>query len=932
MANSARPRLFGRSAELAALEGLVDAAAAGAGGGLLLVGEPGVGKSRLVDATGDLARGLGFDVLIGRARQHEIPRPLASVLDALGLRTSDVLGPADHSRTLLEAGAAGATGFLVADRLLEAIEARCSLQPVLLVLEDLHWAEHSTISWLADIVVRSASQPLAVVGTTRPPQSHSPLRRTVDQLGIARLSIAALGAHDVHALAAHTLSGEPGPRLLDELDSAGGNPLLLLALLEALSSSNVLRYGQDQVELLDRGRLRPDGPIAAQVAELDGASLSVVQLAAVMGMSFGLDDLATVLGRRTVELMSHLDLAVLAGIISSSGPRYSFFHELHREAVLATLPAAALGPIHLDIARALAAVEAPALDVAEHFAQGARPGNREAVAWLQRAAVEIVDHSPGVAMRLLDIALSLCGSTPSHALLLARVRALSGAGHTADAEALGRSLLREGLDPANKARLHRELGFAYFIEGRAAEAATEIEEYARLITDDSLRGRAAAELAFTRFVNLDHPGARTSADFAVGEGRRTGDLAAQVGGGGVLSWLALFGCDFSAADRWANTITTLAEQPHAADAQLYQPWLIAGLVWLEIDDLDRSQRAARRGQELANIHGAAWAIPAYDAIAAFIAFRRGDFDDATAAAAAALGYLDGADGFGVAVWCNSFLALIALHRGDEETAEHHIAIGEDWCVRGRAQFGIELCMLARARLHVVRNEPSEAARVLTDAWHLCSGLGLDAARQALAPDLVRLAVQVGDRELAAAVAAGALSGAEAAGTPAFGALAALAVAHLTADVERALEAVALARRTQRRPLIATALGDAAQLCRLQGKLSSATRLAHEAAELWSSMGAYAEAETAAVTAGGRSPVRRPRFGFDALTGTERRVAALITEGLSNVGVADRLCVSRRTVESHVSSAYRKLGVSSRVELARIMLDHEAAERITAEKV
>jgi DNA-binding NarL/FixJ family response regulator len=91
------------------------------------------------------------------------------------------------------------------------------------------------------------------------------------------------------------------------------------------------------------------------------------------------------------------------------------------------------------------------------------------------------------------------------------------------------------------------------------------------------------------------------------------------------------------------------------------------------------------------------------------------------------------------------------------------------------------------------------------------------------------------------------------------------------------------------------------------------------------MGAEAEAATIAATLR-RVPRRAPRpsVGFGALTGTERRVVDLIAEGLTNVAIAQRLFVSRRTVESHVSAAYRKLGVSTRVELARLVLDHERA--------
>jgi DNA-binding NarL/FixJ family response regulator len=103
----------------------------------------------------------------------------------------------------------------------------------------------------------------------------------------------------------------------------------------------------------------------------------------------------------------------------------------------------------------------------------------------------------------------------------------------------------------------------------------------------------------------------------------------------------------------------------------------------------------------------------------------------------------------------------------------------------------------------------------------------------------------------------------------------------------------------------------------------ADTLAEEAAQLFSAMGADGSAELVSASSRNRPPARRPRFGFDALTATERKVVGLIADGLSNVEIAKRLYVSRRTVESHVSAAYRKLEVSSRVELARVVLSRGA---------
>jgi len=913
--------LYGRRRELATVDELLRGTVQGHGGSLLVTGEPGVGKSRLAEAAADTGRAMGADVLVGRAVPLAIDRLMGAVLDAFGLRVIDVLGSAGSARTVLEAGAMAATGFLLSERLLESLEARSARGPVLLVLEDLQWADAATLDWCTQVTERAPEGPVGVMMTSRPPRPGTPLHRAVDRLSSSHIELGPLGPADVVELAGALLSATPGPVLRAELEGTAGNPLLVVALLEALLASGGLTERDGVVDATSRDDRLASGPIAAQVAELDELALRVLQVAAVLGPRFSLGDLSSVLERRAVDLLTEIDVAVAAGVVVPADDRYAFRHELHRDAVLATLPAAAVAPIHLDVARALAASGAPATEVAEHYAAGARPGNRQAVAWLQRAALEIVDQSPGTALRLLDVAVGLSASAPSPELLLTRVRALTGAGHMAEAEALARSLLREGLDAEMEARLHRELGFAYFVLGRASESVDAIHRYRKLIGDTRMQGRASAELAFTQFVSLDHEAARSSASVAVEEGRRTGDVAAEVGGGSVLCMLSLFVNDFSAANAWADRIVALAEQPHAVDGHLYQRWFVAAVAWNETDEFERLARAVRRGRDVADRRGAAWAIPGYDAIAAFAAMRVGELDDARAAAEATLAYLDGADGFGVAVWCHSFLAQIALHRGDQADARHHVDVAEAWLARGRAQFGLEQWSIAKARLCEREGDGAAALAALTDVWRLFTALPTLPARQDFGPYLVRLACDAGDMALAESVVAELQEAAAKTGSVTFAAQAALAHAHVTGDAAAASAAADLVRGSPRRPLLATALTDASLLARRAGRRADADRLGSEAAQVWATMGADSDAEAVLAPLRVRPPALRPRFGIEALTATERHVVALIAEGLSNAAIAHQLYISRRTVESHVSAAYRKLEVGSRVEVARVAMAH-----------
>jgi DNA-binding CsgD family transcriptional regulator len=563
------------------------------------------------------------------------------------------------------------------------------------------------------------------------------------------------------------------------------------------------------------------------------------------------------------------------------------------------------------------------LEVAEHYALGARRGDAEAVKWLERAAAELVHHDPATALRLLDVALDICGPHPDESLLLVRVRALTGTGRLADTEALARSLLREGLDPGIEAQLHRELGLGYLIQGRSHEAVAEGERYLQLVDDSSRQPRTQAEMAFVRFVDLDHVGARAAAEAAVDEGRRQGDLGAQVAGGSVLAWLDEFRNDFSSALQRSAEILSLVRQPHGADGHVYQPWFVASLVYLEADRLEDVLTAVVEGRAVAERDGFSWSLPAYDAMAAYRLMRLGELDDAAAVAEATLGYMEGVDGWGVALWCNAFVAQVALGRGKFEVAEDHVATAERHLTTGRAQFGFEQTMIAKARLAERRGDPEAACTVLGDTWDLYGAIGVLAGRQALGPDLVRLACGAGMIDRAASVVAELEAGAATAGTPAFRAFADMSRSWLDRDSEAAMAAAELMAVATPRRATAEMWESAAALLREDRRIAEADAAAGRAVERYSLCGADADAQRLAATVTGRR-VRvapRPRFGWESLTATERRVVELIGEGLANRDIAADLFVSRRTVETHVSAAYRKLEVSSRVELARLALGH-----------
>ena len=915
----------GRRIEIARLTEMLANGLNGVGTVGVITGEAGAGKSALLDVVVERASEVEMRTVVARCEHLEIERPYGPVRDALGVTEASLVGPAPTSRTPLEVGAVAAYGFFVGEQLLEQLEALTASGPTLLVVEDLHWADPATVQLVHLLAERVRDLPLVVLGSARTPLPGSDTQRLVDIAAVEHLALPPLETDAIAEIVVHQTRCRPGPRLQAVLDTAGGNPLLVLGLLDALTAGAHLDETDGFVDVIGPiPELRPGASVAVRVSELDRPTLRIIQAAAILGMTIDPPAVADLIGRRASELLEPLDAACIAGILTKGAVDYVFRHDLHRQAVLDTMPEAMRLALHLEAARSKARAGAPAIEVAEHYALGARPGDAEAVVWLQRAAAELVHHDPGTALSLLDVAFDICGPHPREDLLLVRVRALTGTGRLADTEALARSLLREGLDRDTEAQLHRELGLSYLIQGRSRESVAEGERYLALVTDPAQQPRIQAEMAFARFVDLDHPGARAAAEIAVGEGRRLGDLGAQVAGGSVLAWLDEFRNDFGPALDRASQILALVRQPHGADGHVYQPWFVASLIYLEADLLDDVLAVIIEGRAVAERDGFAWSIPAYDAMAAYRLMRAGEHDDAAAVAEATLGYIDGVDGWGVALWCHAFVAQVAVGRGKFDEADQHIATAEYHLTTGRAQFGFEQSMIAKARLAERRGDPDTALTVLGDTWDLYGAIGVLAGRQAIGPDLVRLACSAGAVDRATDVVSDLDRGAERAGTPAFRAFAAMGRSWLDADPDAAVAAAELiTSATPRRATAADLWDTAAVLLRGRGRVIDADAAAGRAVELYSMCGADADAQRLAATITGRRVrvAERPRFGWDALTATERRVVELIGEGLANGAIATDLFVSRRTVESHVSAAYRKLEVTSRVELARLALGH-----------
>ena len=334
-------------------------------------------------------------------------------------------------------------------------------------------------------------------------------------------------------------------------------------------------------------------------------------------------------------------------------------------------------------------------------------------------------------------------------------------------------------------------------------------------------------------------------------------------------------------------------------------------VW---DDVMARQRA--RG----DVRGFALA----SAFRGYAALHVGDLDAAVADTTAALELARGVPLLRpIAAYATAWLGYALVEAGDYGTAEK--VLGAQAATLGPdALFSANYLLSARGRLRLAQGRFAEAAADLRECGRRCAAWG--ATGPALAPWRAHLALALlasGERDAAASVAADAVALARAWGVSSLLAEA-LRVAGLVTGGPPGLallrEAVAMADAGEspiERAHARTALGGA---LRRAGRRSEARQPLREAVEIALATGARAVARAAheELVATGAKPRRLRQSGAEALTATERRVAGMAADGMSNRGIAQALFVSEKTVETHLGNAYRKLGINARTHLTEAL--------------
>jgi DNA-binding CsgD family transcriptional regulator len=937
------PQWVDRTGELATLRAGIEAFRDGGGAAVWVEGEPGIGKSSLVVQALAGASELGWDIGWGMADQLAERLPLSVIQDCLQVR----LGSPDPRRAraagrlrsqrlgLFADGDASVSGVEV---LMALADELCAAGPTVLVIDDLQWADDASLLVWHQLAASIDQLRLLLIATCR----SDPHRRDVQQVrtslarrGGAVVTLGPLPDTDAATLITAMLGTPSGDTLSQLTAQAAGNPLYLRELVDALTRERAQPAQQQQ----PAQEQLPASLAAVLNDRLSSVSAQVAQIlrtAALLGGKFTVTDLAVLLRRPVSDLAAGLQEAVAARILIGSGSELAFRHQLIRQALYESMPAALRTALHAEAARELAATDADALSVAQQLFAAEQPGEGWSRDWLIQNAATLTTQAPHLAADLLrrEMDKAPSGDAAWDALMASLVRAELAVGSYDEAARRASAALPVMTDPERRAETYSVLARAQVSTGRSDEATATMRE--ALASPGLPRTWQARMLAFLAMLERAEGGELDTADETA---RRALALAEEAGDPFATAhaltdlWLShSIRRDHAAAFNYIDlALRVLGDDPGYADLRSFD---VDDRIFT-LQNLDRwpeAELALRQARESAQRSGApdrtTWVT------AAVLRYWLGQWDDALAELSP-----DEGDAPGLtytflrerwpALLVHGVTALIAGRRDQRTTADQHLRAGLALPVltvpdRENRDF----LLAAHAVALEQRGETRQAMQAL--AVLLPRRYGEMTLIHQWLPDLVRLAVAAGDREMARTAAQACQEEAAAETPPARAAAASLRCQGLlNADPVPLAEAVAHYRAAGPAGELPAALEDLAAVLAERGRPEEARAALNEAVSLYEGMNArwdIRRADSRVRPYGIRRGVRGPRgpraaSGWAALTPTELKIAALVARGDSTPEIARGMFLSRRTVQTYISHILAKLGAKSRVEIVREALRH-----------
>jgi DNA-binding CsgD family transcriptional regulator len=925
-----RALLRGRDDELGRIGERISAAGKGIGSVVTIAGDPGLGKTRLLEEAAQIARRIGVRFAYAAADPSESFVPLSSLMTAL-------FGGADPlvDRSALEELRALPERYWLIQELGMLLEEAALSAPLCVCLDDLQWADGATVAALRVLPARLAPMPIVWVGAWRPGQASPELRAALaelDELGADRIELQPLDDDAVTQIVTDVVGAKPTPDLLEVTDSAKGVPFFLEELLFGLLEEKLIRVEGSEARLLEArlpARFR-DGMLQ-RLERLSDSARRTALVASVLGRDFGFEDLALMREVSPGALLDPVEELTRADILIETPTGLRFRHDITRQAVQDSVPASARRALERQAVAILLRGGALPVDIAAQLAASAEPGDESAANTLRQAAHSLASSDPGVAADLSQKAFEVTPEDGSGlaALIAETAQLLHAAGRAEEGRAFVDSALRGTFSVEDEAEVRLSIAGMLAL---SPDVRAEANRLALALPDLPLRLRA--QHLSRRVHNLLAAGRDDEARTVLPETAAVVDSAGDADASFALELakgaIAYNAGEFEPALSQINAAGRLGKSTgEVARRFLAEEWTAEALLALDRTEealtlSNHLLRAAERGHQ-------AWEIRTIESFQARLSLTAGRVGD-TAAILEDRFDIDEAPSMGL----QDAAALVALGRAALHTGNERVTRRASDVASRLLSYeipGVRRHALWLLALVAMASGDAAAARA-----HLC-GMG-EAERLSLLPlspvdvtddvRLARIAVSAGDDELAAA--ARARADGRASVNPAIASIVGTA-AHVRGliddDVAELGAAIEHFQRGPRPIALASALEDEGVALLAYGARDRAVASFGRALEL------YAETRASRDETRVRRRLRelgvrrrlasakRPETGWEGLTESELAVVRLVAEGMTNRQVARQLYVSPHTVNAHVRHAFSKLEINSRVELARLAIKHGA---------
>ncbi|MGV0049387.1 helix-turn-helix transcriptional regulator [Mycobacterium colombiense] len=917
------PPIRGRADELKVIAALIAALVQGRGGVLVIEGPPGIGKSRLLTEVLTLAEKAGVRPLFGEAFEYQQTVPFFSLFMAT-LRADPPVGDAEALRRL---GATADLSYWVVRELQAAIHAAASQTPLAIVLEDIHWADNATLLALRSLAATRPDAPILWVLTARTGAGGPAVRETLSALerdNAQFLRLTAMTPTAVADIVQDAVRAKADASLLSLADKAHGNPFLLTEVLRGLDEEG--RLDVDGGRAAATGEMLPrrlSDTMQQRLDQLSPPASQVVQVAAVLPDRFSAGLLAAMLERRPTALVSAVDEAVRADLLTEDGDQMRFRHDLLREATRQSLPQSLRRAMERQSATVMLDMGAAPEEVATQLARSAEVGDQAAIVALREAAQSLAYSDPSAASDLSKRALDLHpAQDPGRAPLVAEtIVLLNRATRYEEAERLASTTLSDALAPEEEAKILLRLRTPI-----TDTTTRHIEDNRRALqlpdVSEVTQARHRAWLAYNLAMYGQHGQDRAAAEAAAAAAASTGDLESSILSGVVLACLD---CADGYAGRALDRVEELQALTPAGDMTAHNlaACHLANLLAVvgRLDDAAAlvAGRTEKSRQERDGMALHIWALTA--GVVQVAAGR-------LSAARAAIEWLPMPERTGstfVTAMRMFTLAEVAARTDDRTLLADMMSEARDAyssgspAVRRGAAAALGLAAWQRDDVHeAVRWLGGDISLLMTpvlptvlDQLTLTARVASAAGDAGLRARLLH-AVEVLERERP--------------GVRLFSTVAQQTRGILERDIQ-AMVASAESLQSSSRPLLyAGAAEDAgAELARAQRNVEALDQL-NAAFDTYIECEAFADARRV-----GRALRRlgverrivahaRAKTGWDSLTDSELKVINLIAQGATNRSVATQLHLSPHTVKTHVHNAFAKLGITSRTQLTQLTRD------------